>query len=113
MVLHPPPFVQVGLTLALVAMFALVVYWLVIKRRWTRRRSTSAPPPAAAAAHSRHRLDAAWFGAGAAIKEHAWNEALRLACNASQPWIGAGRLATTSIVRTRWTRCGTNDLLGW
>jgi hypothetical protein len=26
-----------------------------------------------------HRLDAAWFGQGAAIKQKAWDEALRLA----------------------------------
>jgi hypothetical protein len=37
----------------------------------------------------------------------------RIACNTSQPWIGAGRLVTTSIVRIHWTRCGTNVLLGW
>lgn len=39
--------------------------------------------------------------------------AKRIARSASQPWIGAGRLATMSIVRTLWTRCGTNVLLGW
>jgi hypothetical protein len=39
--------------------------------------------------------------------------AKRIACNTSQPWIGAGRLATTSIVQTQWTRCGTKVLLGW
>jgi hypothetical protein len=39
--------------------------------------------------------------------------AKRIACNASQLWTGAGYLATTSIVRTQWTHCGTKVLLGW
>jgi hypothetical protein len=39
--------------------------------------------------------------------------AKRIARNTSQPSIGARRLATMSIVRTHWTRCGTNVLLGW
>jgi len=50
------------------------------------------------------------MGCRAAVPRSA---AKRIARNTSQPWIGAGRLATTSIVRIHWTCCGTNVLLGW